>query len=296
MKRDSVLIAKQKRETDKLPTQRILVETVKLEIKNIKKPVSKDKFTLMLFIEHSFIMFHKPSQFTSIDSIGLPQILVLFSEIKFISMKPEKKMLTLKTENQALLNIYFKKLPSCESMNEMLSDKIKIINSYYGGSLEKDRVWAKYYVASYFEARFNIPNCFKDKYKSSLKRDYIDFFADAFENENREIFENKLWYGKFRKHDKNVKDVFIDDIIRDVKDKTLGDKEQFGIILLSKQNIDYTKEEFENYIKHYYSILNSQFLPEWIEPNLLYLFNLEKMTQTDIRNRLCPFSEFISLM
>lgn len=295
MRRDSVAIAKQKRESNRLPTHRLISEPVKLEITNIPKPLSKDKYILLLFVEHSFFIFHKPSQFTSPDSISLPKVIALLNEIRKVGIDSGKKMLVLTLDNKAEYKVYFKKLETCERINDFIKDKIKIINSYYGGAIEKDRVYGKYFSAAYFEASFALSNYFR-RHTKTLKTNYLDFFSTAFEGENKEVFINKLWYGKFKKFEKITKDAKITDIIAGLKDRSSGEKEVFGLMLLSKQNIDYSKEDFENYIKHYCDILDNQFLPEWISPNLLYLFDLNSLAKGDTSNRLSPFTEFISFM
>lgn len=289
-------MAKHKEEQAKEADKKVIIELVKAEAKQLAIPIPKDKYNMVFFTEHNFIVIHKLGQYSGPESIVLPVYLILLSEIKSMEKIVEKRVLALTVDNKATYTLYFRKAEKLDLIEEIISKKIKIMSSFYDSVSDKDRTWAKYHTAAYFESIYRVDNLYVNKYKALLTDDVFEYFTEAIENTRHNVLHRKLWFGKFKKYERTFRIDNLKELLKEIKGKNLVDREALGVLVTHKQLVNYSDEPFENYMDLYFDILGSEYLPRWMDINHLYLFKIDKLVKDDTFSKVSPFFEFISLM
>ena len=296
METDDLILARQKEEITKETETKVMIELVKVEAKNIVSPIQKDKYNFVFFTQHNYIVIHKIEQFANAESIMLPICVILVSEITSVEIIEEKKILLLITDNKGVYNIYFRRLDKCESIKQIISNKLNIMQDYYDVPRDRKKNWAKYYTAAYFESLYDVDNNYETKHKSLLNDDVFEYFSEAIANEANNVLERKLWFGKCKKYERTFKLENLKDLLKEIKGKNLVDREVLAVLATHKQLVNYYDEPFENYLKLYYDILDNEFLPKWMDTNSLYTFKIDKLIKDETNSKTNPFYEFISLL
>lgn len=278
MKRDSIVLARQKSVKEKERVVEYLEGMVSLKIKGTGSKEAKDKYCLYFLNQKNIFVFFKPNARS-----GLQKLLVRLIDIKSYDLNDETEVFTIVLNNNETYSFVFKDVAIAQKFDELISTKLGIIHSMFFQSDEYDVTYCRYFVAAHFEVT-SVKDVVtsQDKYRftnGNLKR-FIDspalkpfkFVTENFSSES--LFYRRIWLGVIKYAERTIGKGFKLDL-DDEFAKT--QKEAVCLFVTTKQLIEFEQEPFENYPAIFPNVVDSLALPDWMEVNTVYIMLPENL-------------------